>query len=54
MVEVQSCEVVALPAPLGLFSIVGFAWLYHIQSLADVTKARTLPKVVKLNYSKLN
>jgi hypothetical protein len=37
MVEVQSCEVDALLAPFELFSIVGFPWLHHIQTLADVT-----------------
>jgi hypothetical protein len=53
VVEVQICEVDALPAPfslaqefvLGLFSIVGFPWLHHTSSLFDVTmeiKARTL------------
>jgi hypothetical protein len=52
MVEVQSCEEDALLAPfslasngLGLFSIVGYPWLHHKQSLADVsteTKACTL------------
>jgi hypothetical protein len=36
---------------LGLFSIVGFPWLHHTSSLADVTmeiKACTLPEAVKL------
>jgi hypothetical protein len=37
MVEAQTCDVDASPSSLGLFSIVGFLWLHHIQTLADVT-----------------
>jgi hypothetical protein len=61
MVEVQICEVDALPAlfssGLGLFSVVGFPWLHFIPSLTDVTmeiKTCTLTKAVKLYYIKLN
>jgi hypothetical protein len=40
---------------LELFSIVGYPWLYHIQTLDDVSmgiKACTLPKVEILSYIK--
>jgi len=40
MVEVRSCEVDAsalLVSGLGLFSVVGFPWLHHTPSSADVT-----------------
>jgi hypothetical protein len=54
MVEVQTYEVDAsalLISGLGLFSIVGYPWLHHIPTLADITtgtKACNLPKAVKL------
>jgi hypothetical protein len=37
VVEAQTCDVDTSPSSLGLFSIVGFPWLHHIQPLADVT-----------------
>jgi hypothetical protein len=52
MVDVQNCEVDALALlsnGLGLLSIVGFPWLQHIQSLADVTMVTKAYTEIKLN-----